>query len=104
MATGTASVSPYAVMQRGPVLSVYCTESEALLKRAGGTATDRFPNIEIFDADEPFFYFDSRTEQGFRWASPVQAYLELMAGDKRDRETAEQVRDLILNHIRSQLE
>ena len=102
VATGVASVSQYAVMQRGPVLAVYCTEPEALLERAGGTVTDRFPNIEIFEADEPFFYFDARTERDFRRASPLQVYLELMAGDKRDSETAEQVRTFILNNVGSQ--
>jgi hypothetical protein len=29
----------------------------------------------------------------------VQVYLELMAGDKRDRETAEQLKTLILNDV-----
>ena len=99
VATGTASVSKYAVMQRGPVLSVYCSEPEALLKRVGGTSTDRFPNVEVIEAKEPFFYFDARTERDFRWASPVQVYLELMAGDKRDRETAEQVKNVILSNV-----
>jgi len=104
VATGTASVSKYAVMQRGPVLSVYCSEPESLLKRVGGTSTDRFPNVEIIEAKEPAFYFDAQTERAFRWASPVQVYLELMAGDKRDRETAEQVKNVILSNVRSQLE
>lgn len=104
VATGTASVSQYAVMQRGSVLSAYCTKPEALAKQVGGVSTDRFPNIEIFEADESSFYFDARAERGFRWASPVQVYVELMAGDKRDRETAEQVRNFILNNVRSQLE
>lgn len=104
VATGTASVTQYAVMQRGAVLLVYCTEPETLLKRVGGGATDRFPNIEILEAKDPLFYFDARAQGDFRWASPVQVYLELMAGDKRDRETAEQVRDSILRNVRSQLE
>jgi hypothetical protein len=103
VATGTASVSKYAVMQRGPLLSVYCSEPESLLKRVGGTSTDRFPNVEIIEAKEPFFYFDAQTELAFQWASPVQVYLELMAGDKRDRETAEQVKNVILSNVRSQL-
>jgi hypothetical protein len=34
-------------------------------------------------------YFDARQEKDFWWASPVQVYLELMAGDKRDQETAD---------------
>ena len=35
----------------------------------------------------------------FLWASPIQVYLELMAGDKRDRESAEQVRTLLLKNL-----
>jgi hypothetical protein len=100
MATGTASVNQYAVMQRGPVLSIYCPEPERLLQRLGGTSTDRFPNVEIIEAKEPFLYFDAREERSFRWASPVQVYLELITGDKRDRETAEQVREFILKNVR----
>jgi len=104
VATGNGSATQYAVMQRGPILSVYCPEPETLFKRLGGTATDRFPNVEIIEANEPFLYFDAREDRGFRWASPVQVYLELMAGDKRDRETAEQVREFILKDVRRQLE
>jgi len=104
VATGTASVSQYAVMQRSAVLSVYCTEPETLLKRIGGTTIDRFPNVEIIKTDGPLSYFDARVKGGFRWASPVQVYLELMAGDKRDRETAEQVGTFILNNVRNQCE
>lgn len=104
VATGAASVTRYAVMQRGPVLSLYCTEPEPLLESVGGAVTDRFPNVELVKAAEPILYFDARIERGFRWASPAQVYLELMAGDKRDRETAEQMRDFILNEVRSQSE
>jgi len=102
-ATGTASVTRYAVMQRGPVLSVYCAEPRSLLERVAGDTSDRFPNVEIIETSEPVFYFDTRLEDGFRWASPVQVYLELASGDKRDRETAEQVRELILNTVRTAL-
>ena len=44
-------------------------------------------------------YFDARRESGLVWASPVQTYLELNAGDKRDQETALQVRELILRGV-----
>jgi len=46
-------------------------------------------------------YFDARQEEDFRWASPVQVYLELMAGDKRDRDTAEQVKSFLLKNVGS---
>ena len=53
----------------------------------------RFPNIELLETDEDFVYFDTRDN---RAASPVQTYLELIQGDKREQETAEQLRKAIL--------
>lgn len=96
VATGLSSVSQYAVMQREDVLSVYCPDIGALRDSLSGTETDRFPNVELIETGEQPPYFDARAAEGFFWASPVQTYLELMAGDKRDQETAEQVRDRIL--------
>ncbi len=96
VATGKSSVNQYAAMQQDNILSVYCPQIDRLLERLGGSQTDRFPNLEIVETETEFFYFDSRKEKGFFWASPVQVYLELITGDKRDRETAEQVRAFIL--------
>jgi len=100
VATGRSSVGRYAVMQREDVLSAYCPRIEKLAERIGGSQTDRFPNLELLETDEEPLYFDSLERQGFFWASPVQVYLELMTGDKRDQETAEQVRDHILQGVR----
>jgi len=99
VATGTSSVGQYVVMQRGDLLSVYCPSLEMLVERLPGSRTDRFPNLEIFETDDETVYFDARNDEGFYWASSVQAYLELMSGDKRDKETAEQVRSLILKDV-----
>ena len=95
VATGLGSATRYAVMQRGDLLSIYCPRPEALLSRLPGGESDRFPNLEIVLMEDETVYFDSRLDDrtGFRWASPLQAYLEMMRGDKRDQETAEQVRD-----------
>jgi hypothetical protein len=100
-ATGLCSVNRYAVMQRGDMLSVYCPRPDVLLSRLPGNESDRFPNLEIVPSEEETDYFDSRvdSETGFFWASPVQTWLELMRGDGRDKETAKQVRSLILNEI-----
>jgi hypothetical protein len=51
------------------------------------------------ETEDETVYFDARKEGNFWWASPVQVYLELMAGDKRDRETAEQVKSFLLKHL-----
>ena len=99
MASGTSSVARYAVMQRGDLLSVYCPKVEMLLERLPGSQSDRFPNLELLATEDETVYFDARREGDFWWASPVQVYLELMAGDKRDRETAEQLKTLILDDV-----
>jgi|OpeIllAssembly_1097287.scaffolds.fasta_scaffold35124_1 hypothetical protein len=99
VAAGTSSVGQYAVMQRGDILSVYCPRLEMLMERLSGSQTDRFPDLELIETDDETVYFDARQDAEFWWASPVQVYLELMAGDKRDRETAEQVRALILKDV-----
>ncbi|MFV2082575.1 MAG: type IV toxin-antitoxin system AbiEi family antitoxin [bacterium] len=99
VATGLASVNRYAVMQRGDMLSVYCPRVEMLLEELAGDQTDRFPDIELIETVDEKIYFDARQEGEFRWASPVQVYLELMAGDKRDQETAEQVKSVLLRDL-----
>jgi hypothetical protein len=103
IATGTASVNQYAVMQQGDILSVYCPCVGDLLKRLPGNATDRFPNLELLETEDETIYFDARWVNDFWWASPLQVYLELMAGDKRDRETAEQVKSFLLEGLKQQV-
>jgi hypothetical protein len=99
VAAGTSSVTQYVVMQRGDVLSVYCPRLEMLLEQLPGSQSDRFPNLELIETEDETVYFDARKEGNSWWASPVQVYLELMAGDKRDRETAEQVKSFILMNL-----
>jgi len=101
--TGKSSVERYAVMQRGGLLSVYCPRLEGLLEKVEGSQSDRFPNLELLETEDETVFFDRRGEGDFWWASPVQVYLELMAGDKRDRETAEQVRSTIMKNLETVL-
>lgn len=97
VATGISSVGQYAVMQREDILSVYCPRLDDLRERLAGSQSDRFPNLELMETEDETVYLDGRQEGNFQWASPLQVYLELMAGDKRDRETAEQVKSYIIN-------
>ena len=99
VATGTSSVSQYAVMQRGDVLSLYCPRIERIAEMLPGSQSDRFPNLELIETEDETVFFDAREQQNFRWASPIQVYLELMAGDKRDRETAGQLKSFILKNL-----
>jgi hypothetical protein len=88
-------------MAREPVARFYCTQIAPLLNVLGPnlTETTRFPDIELLETTDPTAYFDVRDELT---ASPIQCFLELQAGDKRDRETAAQVRRLILRSTNDQ--
>lgn len=100
MAAGMSSTGQYAVMQRGAVLTVCCPDLNPFLERLNGDPSDRFPNLELLEVDDEAVYFDTRQKDGFWWASPVQVYFELMAGDKRDQETADQVKAYILSTLK----
>ncbi len=99
VATGASSAGRYAALQGGPVLSLYCPRLDGMMERMQGSETDRFPDLELVETVDETVYFDARQGDGFMWASPLQAYLELMAGDKRDQETADQVRSFIMSHL-----
>jgi DNA-binding transcriptional ArsR family regulator len=102
VAAGISSVERYTVMQRGDLLSIYCPRLEILLERLEGSQTDRFPNLELIETEDETVYFDARQEGDFCWASPAQAYLELMDGDRRDQATAEQVKSSILTELQQE--
>jgi hypothetical protein len=93
--TGVGSVYAYAVMAREPVQPFYCSDLAGVLEWLGDDfkETTRFANVTLLESRDDFVYFDVRPDLT---ASPIQTYLELSTGDKRDRETAEQVRRLIL--------
>jgi hypothetical protein len=105
--TGAASTSNYAVLGREPLVAAYCDETpERLLSALGVRAerTERFPNVDLTWTEDATVYFDpQRAGSDVPIASPVQTYLELMAGDKRQRETADQVGDYILRTVRAKL-
>ncbi len=96
--TGVSSVEAYAVMAREPVQSFYCTDLDKTVAGLGGELreTDRFANVCFQETGDSFVYFDRRPGLV---ASPIQAYLELMKGDKREKETADQVRGTILGPL-----
>ena len=108
--SGLSSTSKYAVMQRAEIYKLYTPDPIALAKRMTGRGgasevppnenpakeTDRFENVVLVKTKRPIDYFDVPVDEPLRWASPLQTWLELMRGDKRDRETADQVRELLL--------
>jgi hypothetical protein len=96
--TGFGSVGAYAVMATEPMQYFYCADPDATVRALGGAfePTDRFANVTLSETKEDVVYFDRRPGLV---ASPIQAYLELAAGDKRSQETAEQLRRTILTPL-----
>ncbi len=100
--TGACSVNSYATMGREKQYTWYCDkEPTAIIKKltVAADADSRFPNAEILQTTDQSVYFDTREGMGVRVASPIQTYLELMRGDKRERETAEQIGRYIMKNI-----
>ena len=101
--TGASSTSAYAVMARSGPTSFYCTDVQALTRDNGlGSMfeeTDRFANVQLEETQDDTVYFDIRRDNRALSASPIQTYLELISGDKRDRETAEQVAENLLGKV-----
>jgi hypothetical protein len=57
--------------------------------------TPRFSNVSVIETADELVYFDARPSNGYRWISPVQLYLQLVNGGKREQEIATQLRVLI---------
>jgi hypothetical protein len=86
----------YALMPGGEQsIVVYTPSIETALRGVEFTETTRFPDVELVETDDQTVYFDRRLEDGFYWTSPLETYLALRAGGKRERETAEQMREEI---------
>jgi len=73
-------------------LTVYTDDSGPLGEAIGLEETRRFSNLELLETRDETVYFDRRLRDGFFWTSPVQTYLELANGGKRERDIAEQLR------------
>lgn len=90
----------YAVMGTdSSATRVYTENISSSLLETDFTETSRFPNLEIIQTSDQTVYFDRRYEMatGAYYTSPLQVYLELATGGKREKETAEQIEEGLLN-------
>ncbi len=56
----------------------------------------RFANVRVQVVNGLSVLFDAREEDGFLWCAPLEVYLQLMQGGKREKEAAESLRSDIL--------
>ena len=95
---GGSSVEAYAVMGRQGSPILYTRKLDTLVKSWDAVVeeTSRFVDFELLQTDDSTVYFDTRVQEELPYASPVQAYLECCRGDKREQETARDIRQVIL--------
>lgn len=103
--SGSSSRDRYAAGRRSGERIAYCEHLREVRDRAADCweeGTERFADLTIIETSDRTPFFDARHDRtGLAYASPVQAYLELAAGAKKDRETADAVRELILGELES---
>lgn len=91
------SQTPYIVLpSSNELISLYVSSSAPFLKEFEFEETSRFPNVEFLETDDPTVYFDRREPGPIPIISPLEAYLELSKGGKREQEAAEPLRADIL--------
>lgn len=77
-------------------MRIYATSIESMTQSVELEDTSRFPNMELIETRDQTVYFDPSTENQFPFISPLQTYLMLAAGGKREQEAAAQLRpDLV---------
>jgi hypothetical protein len=96
VASSIGRVDP--VPETGP-LTIYVERLDAVLKTLDLEPVVRFGTVRLLESSDPRLYFDRREEEGFYWSSPVQRYLELAAGGKREREMSRVLRERILGEV-----
>ena len=93
-------INPYAAIARPESIVAY-TNSTSLVEALELDTHSKFPNVELRISKDPMVFFDRRTWlDGFMMLSPVQTFLELMRGGKREKEIAEQVKTYILDQLK----
>jgi len=101
--SGASSQDRYAAGLRSDEPLAYCDDLAAMRTAIGKAwqESERFADLTIIETDDRTPFFDARPDpSGMILASPVQAYLELAAGDKRDREMAQAIRQRILRDLK----
>ena len=99
--TGAASVERYGVMPREKTLQCYCTDIGRIEQGLASALEEspRFPDVELIETRDPTVFFDSRDADTVPASSPLQCWLELQAGDKRQRDAAAGVRENIFAEL-----
>ena len=97
--SGESSVTHYAMFSQGGPRRIAVSSLSLAMPLLGGTPepVPNFADVELMETDEPGFFFGNETdENGIRWASRLQTWLELQSGDARQQDAAKDLREQII--------
>ena len=97
--SGESSATRYAMFSQGGPRRLAVSSVSRAIPLLGGTLepVPNFADVELMETEEPGFFFSNETdENGIRWASRLQTWLELQSGDARQQDAAKDLRELII--------
>ena len=100
--TGESSVTRYAVFGQERAKEIAVASLPMALELFGDKAkrVANFADIYLFETDEEGFFFANEVDgKDVRWASKLQTWLELQAGDARQQDAARDLRQQILQEV-----
>ena len=98
--SGASSVNRYASFSESGPRCVIVSDMKQALQILGGKAepVPQFADVTLMESNEPGYYFANEVDDsGKRWASRLQTWLELQAGDARQQVVAQDMRQQLLN-------
>lgn len=101
--TGESSVSRYTAFGEGRPMRIAVSKLSKAVEHLKGTpeAVPHFADIELIETTDAGFFFQNQCDdEGMRWASPLQTWIELNNGDGRQQDAAREIRDKILREIK----
>lgn len=101
--SGESSVQRYATFSQGGPIRIAVSSMPLAITLLGGInePVPNFADVELIESDEAGYYFDNKMdEKGARWASRLQTWLELQAGDARQQDVARDIKTQILKEVR----
>jgi hypothetical protein len=97
--TGESSVAHHLAFAQGGPLQVAVSNLRKAKEWLQGEeeSIPNFADVTLLESDEPGYYFDNDVdENGLRWASVLQTWIELANGDGRQKDAAREILDLII--------
>lgn len=78
-------------------IPIYAESLAPIMDAGAFREDDRFATVRLIETSDPTAYFDTRIVGGTKRVAPIQLYLELANGTKRERDISDTIRARILS-------